>query len=439
MALKFETGTLTSPGATGNQTVSLVDTGFGTVKAIRLWGTYETAEGDVDGDGIFCIGFGTFRGSVVQQHVAAYFADDANSVSDTARCSRSDGILRGFSAATPTVDFAAALVSLGDAQFVINWTDLPATASIKFHYEAWGGSDVTDAMVVTFNPIAGTAPFTQDVTVATGFGKPDLLLAIAADSATGTDADVAGTAAIVFGVGKSDTEHGCSSFVNVDGQGSMALGVSQEASFLQLLGSHTFYRFDCDLAARADWPTDGFRLAHNGDIADPNTGRVGALALRGTFTSVIGSGLAPITGTPPVTQDLAVGQTPRGAIFFHNTLAAGAGIVAAGADLGTFGIGSIDGTREGWSGTGDDDAAPVSATHRHHSESKAIRMFTPGAAGTLTSEADGSFSGNNVRLSWNDIDTVEREYRYLLLGDGVAAGSLILPNRARSVAGQLGR
>lgn len=422
MALKVEKGTFTVPGATGNQTVSLVDTGFGTVSAVLLWGTYETAEADTGADGIFCIGLGTYRGAAAQQHVVAYFSDDASAASDTARCTRSDGILRGFSGPTPTLDFAAALSSLGDAQFVVNWTDLPATASLKFHYLALGGADITDAMVVSFNPAVGTAPFTQDVTVATGFGKPDLLIAIANDSATGLDDDVAGSSIITFGVGKSDTSQGCSSFMEADGQGTMTLAAIQSANFLQLAQT-TFLRVDAALAARADWPTDGFRLTHNANIASPNTGRVGVLALRGTFTSVIGSGVAPITGTLPVTQDLAVGQTPRGAIFFHDVLPVTAGLDNTHADLGTFGLGAMDGTREGWSGVGQDDAAANAETHRHHSESKAVKMFTPGAAGTLQSEADGLFSGTNVRLSWNDIDTVEREYRYLLLGDAPAGGA----------------
>ena len=85
----------------------------------------------------------------------------------------------------------------------------------------------------------------------------------------------------------------------------------------------------------------------------------------------------------------------------------------------------MDGTHESWEGVGDDDGAASAITHRHHSESKVIKMFTPAAAGTLTSEADGAFSGTNVRLSWNDIDTVEREYRYLLLGDGAAAATRV--------------
>ena len=418
MALALEKGTLTSPGATGNQTVSLIDTGFGTVKALLLWGTYETAEADVGDDAIMCLGVGTYRSAVVQQHASVLFSDDAAASSDTGRASSSASILRGFSAATPTLDFDAALVSLGSAQFVINWTDLPATASIKFHYLALGGSDITDASVVTFNATSGTPPYNQDVTVVAGFGTPDLLMAIGADGTT--DADAANSCSLTFGVGKSDTAQGCSTFGESDAQGTMVVGAAQSNRFLRMAANGAFLRIDADLAARASWPTDGFRLVHQVDTAA--SGRVGVLALRGTFTSVIGSGLAPITGTPPVNQDLAVGQTPRGAIFFHNAIPATTAFDTTNADLGIFGFGAMDGTREGWAAIGQDDGNANSITHRHHSESKTVKMFTPAAAGTLTSECDGSFSGTNVRLSWNDIDTVEREYRYLLLGDAPAGG-----------------
>ena len=435
MALKFENGVITAPAAIGQQTYSLADTGFGTVAAILLFATYETAEADTNGHGIFCQGLGSYRGAVAQQWCNYIFDVDAAGSSDTARGASATAIMRGFSASTPTVDFSAALVSLGTAQFVLDWTDVPASL-IKVHYVALGGSDVTDAMVGTFDGGTGTPPYNEDVTVVAGFGKPDLLFGIGALRAAALG-DSAGHWNLFFGVGNG-TDQGFTAMFAEDGRPSMEVAARQETGiFAYQWAADTVASMNASLAAKADWPTDGFRLVHQVNAQDAALS--GFLALRGTFTAVIGSGLAPITGTLPVIQDLAVGQTPRGAIFFHNSLAAFTGELIASADLGTYGIGVLDGTHEGWEGVGQDDAAATSIAHRHHSESKAVKMFTPGAAGTLQSEADGSFSGNNVRLSWNDIDTVAREYRYLLLGDGVAAGSLILPNRARSVAGQLGR
>lgn len=414
MSLKFETGTLTAPGATGNQTISLVDTAFETVKALLLWTSYQTAEGDTDGDLIWCQGIGTYRGGAVQQYAHGAFADDAVATADTASTTRSDAILRLLSAAgaSPTVDASASLVSLGDAQFVINWTDLPGTASIKVHYVALGGSDITDALASSFDLTAATG--NQDVTVAVGFGQPNLIFGIGIDNNTSTG-EAAFWNPLFLSVGKSDTDQFISLFHDGDNLATIGLASLQVSGKMFVYandGGSTF--IDAALTARSSWPTDGFRV--NKSVA-AFAASAPYLALRGTFTSVIGSGSAPTTA-PTVTQDLAVGATPRGAIFVHNSLVATATLDTASADLGTWGIGATDGTREGWAGIGDDDGAADAQTHRHHSESKAIKMYTPGAAGTLTSEADGSFSGNNVRLTWLAADTIAREYRYLILGDG---------------------
>lgn len=409
--LKVEKGILVAPGATGNQTVSLIDTGFGTVKALLVWGAYQTAEGDTNGDAIFCVGIGTYRSSVAEQHCVSVIAADAVSPTVTASGSRTTSILRGYSgAAAPTVDFDAALVSLGDAQFVINWTDLPATASILFHYLALGGDDITDARVIPLDITTGTG--TQNFTVATGFGKPDLMLSLGSNNNT-TDGDKTFWNTLFVGAGKSDTEQFVSSIHDGDALATVGLGALQKASFLTY-ASETTLHVDAPLTARSAWPTDGVQI--NKVVNTLGAARFGALALRGSFVSVIGAGTAP-TAAPTVTQDLPVGSTPRGAVFVHNSLPVISGLETVSADLGTWGIGATDGAREGWAGIGDDDAAAASQTHRHHSGSKAIRMFTPGAAGTLTSEADASFNANNVRLSWPDTDTDAREYRYLLLGD----------------------
>lgn len=422
MALKVENGVITSPGVTGNQTVTLVDTGFGTVKAVILCWSYQTAEADTGADLIFGIGFGTYRSSTPQQWVAHNFSDDASGTSICAAGQTSASIIRGLSeGATPTLDFDAALVSFGDASFVINWTDLPTTASIKINYLVLGGSDITDALVSTVDVTTGTG--TQDITVVAGFGKPDLIFqTMCKGNVLETDEAVQGPS--MLGIGKSDTEQGVSCFIDEDARPTMELASFQESDFIGFLGNDTTLSLNAVLTARASWPTDGFQIDKLANSFGASA-RCGFLALRGSFTSVIGSNTVPITGTPPVTQDLAVGQTPRGAIFFHNVLPTTAGLDNTHADLGLFGLGFMDGTHESWEGVGDDDGAASAITHRHHSESKVIKMFTPAAAGTLTSEADGAFSGTNVRLSWNDIDTVEREYRYLLLGDGAAAATRV--------------
>jgi hypothetical protein len=417
VALKFEKGVLTSPGSTGNQTVVLADTGFGAVKAVILWGTYATSDGDVGADAIFTIGFGSYRGSTPQQWCVNHFADDAAATSIVASGQTSASILHGLNdGVTPVVDFDAALVSLDTAQFVINWTDLPATASVKFHYVALGGADITDALVDAMDITTGTG--TQDETVVAGFGKPNLLFQTMGPAGT-TEADTASHAPLMLGVGKSDSAQGVVSYLNEDARPSMELAAFSETDFIGFLSSDTALALNAVLSAVASWPTDGFQINKLSNAFGASV-RMGYLALRGSFTSVIGSGVAPIAGTPPVTQDIAVGSTPRGGIFFHNVLPVTAGLDNTHADLNTFGIGATDGTHEGWAGVGDDDGAAAAVTHRHQSETKTVKMYTPSASGTLASEADGQISSNNIRLSWNDIDAVAREYRYVLFGDAVS-------------------
>lgn len=411
MALKVEKGVLTSPGATGNQTINLIDTGFGTVKALVLWTAYETAEGDTGADAIWSHGFGSYRGGTPQQWCIHHFDDDAAATIATAGGSSSASILRGVNSPAAALDFDVALVSLGDASFVLNWTDLPTTSSIKVHYLALGGSEITDAYVKKYALTAGTG--VEDLIVLAGFGQPDLLLA--AGSGTDAEGDVTFGTPVMFGVGKNDTNQGVTSYAVQDNTSSVEAASFQENDFICMFGADTAIDVNAVLSAKADWPTDGFRINKLTNYA-ANSAQIGILALKGTFTAVIGSNTAP-TAAPTVTQDLEVGATPRGAIFFHNVLPVTAGQNNSDADLGTFGLGATDGTREGWAGVGDNDAAAAAEARRHHSESKAIKMITPAAAGTLTSEADSSFVGTAVRLTWADTDTVAREYRYLLLGD----------------------
>ncbi len=409
MALKCEVGTITAPAGTGNQTYNLVDTGFGTVKVLILWAAYNTAEGDVDGHGIFTIGYGTYRGATPQRFVATFFDTDALGTSDTARGRSESLILRGLSAATPTVDYEADLVSLDSAAFTLNWTDAPASL-IKVNYMALGGEDITDALVTTVD--ITTAAGTQDVTIASGFGKPDLLMAIASSGAIGNQN---GNNYLGFGFGFDDANEGHSFYAARDAQANMDIASHQTATFLNVLNSSISTNMEVELSAHAAWPTDGFQVNKVTAPTGSST-TLSYLALRGTFSKVIGSTTVP-TAAAPQTQNLSVGATPRGALFVHNAVPANASIEATHADLGMFGMGALDGTHEAWAGTGNDDGNTTSIAHRHHSESKSIKMYTPSASGTLTSEADGSISGTNVQLTWGDTDTVSREYYYLLLGD----------------------
>lgn len=407
MSLKFETGTLTAPGGTGNQTYNLVDSAFGTVKALFLWTVSNTSDGDVDGDGIFTMGMGTYRGGTASQFSTALFDTDAVAPSDCARVTSDSVILEGPDSATPGLGFEAVLVSLGDAQFTLDWTDAPATA-IKVNYVALGGDAITDALATSVD--VTTAAGTQDITVASGFGNPDLILAM---SRVGpADQTTNGNAPFGLGVGLKKGGSAHSSFVTRSGRDPSEVGSHQTNSLIANLNNPTSMNSEYELVAATAWPSDGFTINKLTPVAGGDTPMY-YLALRGNFSAEVGFGQAP-TGAAPVVQDLPLGGAARGAVFFHDVLPANSGIVSSGSGLGVFGIGALDGSHEAWAAVGSvDDVSPTEAS-RHQSTTKAIRMIPDG---TLESEADGSLSGYNVRLTWGDTDSVAREYGYLLLGD----------------------
>src|SRR5687768_14765521 len=143
MALNADLQVLTQPGATGNQTYNLA-AGFDP-KAIIVWATPQTADGSI-AHANFSMGFGTYRGSVVQMRYMTFRSQDASATQAGARGFGSNAICKLYSAVTPTVDLEIDLVSMtnaGTPNVVLNWVNLHTTASIRVFMLVLGGSDIT--------------------------------------------------------------------------------------------------------------------------------------------------------------------------------------------------------------------------------------------------------------------------------------------------------
>lgn len=416
--LKAETGTITMPGATGNQTINLADTAFGQVKAVIITCVGIAADNsDVDGSMYISHGFGTFRGGSVQQFCHGVFSIDAVGSSQTGRYQTDASIMRLITTDSTTINGNAALVSLGDASFVINWVALNSVASIRLHYLALGGTDITDAFVNTFTMDSATGTGTQDVSVASGFGPPDLIWWGASGSAVPDDNQ--GSAQFNIGGGRDPGNQATMGWGETDASANMAVGMTLNSSFINYLtngaGAAALGQV-AELTAKQNWPVDGFQI---NKTANSIISLYGFLALRGTFSCKIRPSDTP-TAAPTVNQDLGpLEENARCAIVFHNAVPRGAGVDNSSADLGMVGIGFLDGTHERWCGAGQDDGNGTSVTHRHISDGKSLRMFTPAAAGTLIAEADGSLFNIYARLAFNDTDATARGYAYVVLGDAL--------------------
>ena len=413
MALNVDVGTITQPGATGNQTYSL-PADFDP-KALILWATPATAAGSV-ANAVLGLGFATYRAAAVQQFGVAVSSEDAVATSDTYQEQYDDACLVCFNATNGARDMEIDFVSFtggASSEFVLNWVNLFTTASVIINYMVIGGSDVADALVSTAT--LDTTSTTQDVTVASGFGQPDLVFFARCARPLNSNA---GNASVTIGFGKKGE----------DGRGMSANSDDAEAGAAQncqaIWNNRLFATYVNDTAeviarfsATGSWPTDGFELTYdaNPSFAEP----FGFLAIKGTFTMTTGQGAAPIAGAPPVTQNLAHTSPPKACFLVNVRTATANTLDTSSANNLMVGVGAGDGTTEVWSGYTDDDGIGTQRADRMWTNAKTIQYWTTNVATpVLSSEADGSVSGNDFVLSWNDIDATAFLYQWLLLGDG---------------------
>lgn len=410
--MKVAKGTVTASTVNGGTSVVDLSSVFSAsepLRWIKVWAAYNTADGTV-ADARISVGFGTNDGGSIQQGgVAVYDKGSGNAASDVAIGHNTTWIIKGFSDATPTTDFRVDLTAFSATGFTLTYTDAPASAII-IHYEAFGGSDVSAARVGSVG-MSGGSGTTQDVTVAASWGQPSLLFNLCTMESALTDGAVPSNGvAVSLGVGASDTVRQSSTMGVTDGSAAANVGAWQKQRFALLANNATSAYGEVDLSALASWPTDGFQLSKV--VFGAGTRQMIYLAIKGTFSTAIGVRTALTTGS---TDDIAAGFAPAGALLWGTNLAAITTITTNDADLGQFVIGGMDGTNEGCASWINDDAKATMATFAQHSTAKALQYYTP-VTPTLVSEADASFATTNLRLTWTTLDTVAREFVYVIFG-----------------------
>lgn len=415
MALQVEQGVFAANTSTGDQTVTLADSGL-TPKLVMLWGTFRTSAGVEFADGNFTFGVGTRDGGSTQQVSMASFNDNGAGTSATVHALDNDNvfeIITSDAAEATGVDGKATLVSFGAGQFVINWSNAPASA-IKIHYQVWGGSDITAARVT--KPVTSTSAATQDVTVAASWGQPDLIIH-ATHSFTSTYGQ--NDSRVSLGFASKAGEQAVMIHDYEDASANMSLATWYSASrCLLFFGSGTGKDAECSISASGSWPTDGYQLTYN-DQASFGFHFI-SLAVKGTFISKIGASEMLTAGA---NQDLDLGSgTPKGLLLMANnsTLADNTVFTTAGT-LGGFYIGGSDGTHEGGAGTVDLSGNTSSRASRYHSETKAIQRYLPQTTvATLDAEADASITGTNFRLAYNDLAAAAADFIWLIVGEAAS-------------------
>jgi hypothetical protein len=401
-------GTVTIPAATGALSkITCTDP-----KAIVLWGTYQTAVGvTTTVDRRWEVGYGTYRGSVVQQCYGSCWGDDGATTSAYAESVNSSSLLRVPASAAAT-DFDIALTSMVSDGVNLTVTDAPTTGNIVLHYWIICGSEI-DAEAKLF--ALSTAVATQDVTLLSGMGNPgdgNPWLSIFSKVQRTTAGLGAGD--VGFSLGFDNGTNSAATLWGGDtGVGNMVLGGWQKTG-RSILG-FTAAAGTADVEANIDstgHPTDGFQLAY----ADQATigCQVASLHIRG-LESVIGE---TTSRTTTGNQTITVGQTPLGAMFAGNCLDVKTTIDTAHASLGAQWIGGTDFTTEGCAGMLDDDALGFDNSILWHNTTQAVEMR--GASGvengnTLLAAADASISGTDVQLAYTTAPAAARGILHLIV------------------------
>lgn len=410
MTLNVASGTLTQPGATGNQTISL-STSFDP-KWIMMTTTGLPSPAGTGANAAISWGVGTYRGAVVQQGFVAYFLTDAAATMNVNSDSGTDALLvLRPDGGTTARDLEIDLVSMSSNSVVVNWTNLFTTASIQVNYFILGGSAVSDALMWTFS--VGTLPIgTKNATVVAGFGQPAVVMLSHPGDAFGIHQH----AKVQTGWAKSNTEQRWFSYNEVEAStnaaGKLAQGtVMYEADESKFDGTTTG---SYEMSARASWPTDGIQITldSQNDFLDDMV----ALAVKGAadLGCTVGSDVSPTTVG---TQDLTVegDAVPKGIIMWGGNLPTGSGFNTSHADLGAWGFGFSDMTTQTYVGVSDDSGLGTSDTNRSWTDQVVWQVRGPSNA--LLAECTASVIGQVVRLNWTTVDATAREFNYIIFGE----------------------
>ena len=389
--MKAYKGVLTSPTATGNQSI----TGLGfQPKVILFWATRNTAHGFSAATIQQMFGVAV---SSTQRWVYVGASDNAAAASNAGRASFNTQCIRMFSAGTPTLDAVADFVSHDADGFTINWSDAPSTA-ILVHYLALGGASLNVFAGSSATPSAnGNASYTG-----VGF-QPGFVLTAYNVANVGSNFTEHN---LTLGFASASTAQGAAAIRDRDAQATMDV-VNRQVTDKVLCASLSTSTSDVSHAALASFDTDGFTLTWS---AGPISSEAFCyLCLGGESFKVGAETQNTSTGTKATT---GVGFKPAALFAIGWNKAANTALDTSDMRLT---IGAADGTREGHTWIQSADATADSDTDQRSSDTKFLGFCTQPT--TVNAECDVStMDTDGYTLDWTTADTTARQFIYAAFG-----------------------
>ena len=407
-----------APGSPGQVTYNL-PAGSGRVKALLLFWTEQAAGGSSD-TWRLSTGAATQRNGVVSQWCVTSSNVDAQAATAGSIECATDALGILLDQGSTTRDGEVDLISMGVDQFVLDWVNIPTTASTFATVVAFCGVYITDALAALHTAASGTGAL--DVTVASGFGQPDVVMTGFPGTclAAATDAWVASSVLIGHGFGAGIKDGNQYMSLISDDVGSAAMDIGTWGQDGRIAGwvddaDPTVVNCHLTLAASSGWPADGFEVTRSTTMQQS----FGYLALKGSFNKALSELATNTTPGPPQTSDFAVGfSNQKVAICFggNHGLTADTAPRAADTDGYEWWIGACDHLgNQGYVGASNEDSAIDSDTYSNATTGRTLRM-TNADDGTTLTEADGSFTGSNFRLTYQTINATARGFGAVVFG-----------------------
>ena len=302
--------------------------------------------------------------------------------------------------------------------FTLNWTNMNSTRAQIMHFMLFGGDELTDIEVGTFN--------TLDTSVSLGFSQPDVIFVAGTNKANATDTGSrhAGfnigvatdfNAAGAFSIGSKDNSS-VSSAHRISRDGNIYMAVRNDIDF-------AIHDNSAVLQFRGSWPANSFTLTWQ--PAQGGGTPIGYLVMKGGKWKA-GSSSSPTT--PSITTQ-GLSFDPNGLMVASYNHPVDVALVTNDAAV-TVGGASSAGSQEGVSWIYEElGTAPDGENYLAHD--KVIRLaespFVPAASQQgVDDEADAIFGAGQYQLDWTTADNIAREYWWVTMGP--IGGSAVVHN-----------
>jgi hypothetical protein len=419
-----ETGEITSPASTGNQSYNFTGAGNGLVpKAIIFFASFKSA-GSTGADDHRMFGFTTGSTAARNQCHCWQNNDGVGTQNMTVGFSETSCIFKNDDNAT-TTDLAAVLVSFDTDGFTLNWTTTAAGVAIQ--YVAIGGDDLS-VFADNFDTGTGTGNIAE-----TGVGfQPKAAIFVWSRLATTAGSFVSADANFGIGVATSSTADWVWESAGDDGATvNEFYGDLCDNNCIKTLTASTG-TVDSEFAL-VSFDSDGFTIDPLNAPAASLT--VSYLCIGGANINVAaGTETAPTSVTTKATN---VGFEPQLVMLagFNTTAVVNNSGYTAGDRAASFGFGipSADSRCCFWI---EDNASDPIDCNGGTSATKCISIRSPTAIGTVSAEADiDASTSTEFVLNWTTAGTAFI-FGYLAIGGTTAALELAADAGSYTVTGQ---